>query len=52
MSDISLPVCQECHQPEPYCECAAYRCTNCGKVKSDEEQGHDLCMACWWELND
>lgn len=45
MSDLSLPCCEKCRQPEYACQCDSGLCCDCGKPLSREEESvhRDMC---------
>jgi hypothetical protein len=49
MSDLSLPHCPKCSQPEYACDCDDVCCIDCGCKLNKEalECGRDVCFDCY-----
>jgi hypothetical protein len=49
MSDVSLPHCGGCGQPEYGCICPEAKCCDCGRDLTAEEIkfGRDMCFDCY-----
>ena len=49
MSDLSMPHCEKCNEPEYACTCHEGECLSCGcKLDAEEiECGRDECFDCY-----
>lgn len=54
MSDISLPHCETCKEPNYACRCDEGLCCSCGEPLGVEalKVGRDECFSCFCERND
>ena len=54
MSDLSLPHCNKCQQPEYACECPITQCRECGcDLDADAlAADRDICFDCYCDEQD
>jgi hypothetical protein len=54
MSDLSMPRCERCGQPEYACSCTDARCADCGDELTPEELaiGREVCFSCYCVAQD